>query len=222
MMKQFLIEPSILSANFAKLGEDISRVISAGADSLHFDVMDNHYVPNLSMGSMVLKSLKNYGINVPINVHLMTKPIDRLILDFAKSGATCISFHPESTDHIDRSLQLIKDHGCSVGLVLNPSTTLDCLEYVIHKIDLIILMSVNPGFGGQSFLPVTLKKIRKARELIHKTHRNINLAVDGGINVENFRLIFEAGANVFIIGSSIFNHENYCDIINIFRSILLR
>lgn len=219
-MKKVLIEPSILSANFARLGEDVSSVIAAGADSLHFDVMDNHYVPNLSMGSMVLRSLKNYGINIPINVHLMARPIDRLILDFAESGASCISFHPESTDHVDRSLQLIKDQGCKAGLVLNPSTNLDCLEYLIYKIDLIIVMSVNPGFGGQLFLPVILKKVKQIRQLIDKTCKDINLAVDGGINIENLRLIFESGANVFIIGSSIFNDSNYGNIIRDFRLIL--
>lgn len=220
-MKPILIEPSILSANFAKLGEDVSNVIKAGADSLHFDVMDNHYVPNLSMGPMILKSLRNYGIHIPINVHLMAKPVDRLISVFAESGASCISFHPESTDHVDRSLQLVKDHGCKVGLVLNPSTTIHCLDYVIHKIDLIILMSVNPGFGGQLFLPVIFKKIFQVRELIEKTNSNISLAIDGGINVENLRLVFEAGANVFIIGSSIFHSSNYYDTIQAFRSVLL-
>lgn len=219
-MKQFLIVPSILSANFAKLGEDVSRVISAGADMLHFDVMDNHFVPNLSMGPMVLKSLRNYGIDIPIDVHLMTESIDRLILDFSFSGASCISFHPESTHHIDRSLQLIKEQGCKAGLVFNPSTNLDCLEYVMHKIDLITLMSVNPGFGGQSFLSGVLKKVQQARELINRINSDINLAVDGGINIENFRSILESGANVFIIGSSIFNNENYHDIMGVFRSLL--
>lgn len=220
-MKQFLIAPSILSANFAKLGEDVSNVISAGADILHFDVMDNHFVPNLSMSPMILKSLRNYGINVPIDVHLMTKPIDRLILDFASSGANCISFHPESTNHLDRSLQLIREHGCEAGLVFNPGTNLNCLEYMIHKVDVITLMSVNPGFGGQSFLPIILNKIRQARKLIDNINGNINLAVDGGINVENFRSIVEAGANVFIIGSTIFNSLNYHDVMRVLRSFLL-
>lgn len=221
-MKRFLIEPSILSADFARLGDDVSKVISAGADVLHFDVMDNHYVPNLSMGPMILKALRNYGINIPINVHLMTKPIDRLILDFARSGATCISFHPESTEHIYYSLQLIKENGCKAGLVLNPTTTLDCLEYVIDQINVVVLMSVNPGFGGQLFLPIILNKISQTRKLIEKTNnRCVDLAVDGGINIKNISSIYEAGANVFIIGSAIFGGKNYRSIINAFNSILL-
>lgn len=220
-MNRFLIEPSILSANFSKLGEDVSNVISAGADILHFDVMDNHYVPNLSVGPMVLKSLRNYGVSIPVDVHLMIKPVDdRLVLDFINSGANCISFHPESAEHVEHSLQLIKENGCEAGLVLNPSTTLNCLEYVMHKIDLIILMSVNPGFGGQIFLPEILRKIVQTRKLIDQTGNNINLAVDGGININNCYKIFESGANVFIIGSAIFNTSNYCDAINMFRSIL--
>lgn len=219
--KKFFIAPSILSADFSKLGEDVSNVISAGADILHFDVMDNHFVPNLSIGPMILKSLRNYGINIPIDVHLMAKPVDRLILDFASSGANYISFHPESTHHIDKSLQLIKEYGCKSGLVLNPSTNLDCLEYVVHNIDVITLMSVNPGFGGQSFLPVILKKIRQARALIDKTNSNINLAVDGGINIKNFKSIVESGANIFIIGSAIFSSSNYYNVIRDFRSFLL-
>lgn len=219
-MKKFFIAPSILSANFAKLGEDVSNVISAGADILHFDVMDNHFVPNLSMGPMVLKSLRNYGIKIQIDVHLMTNPIDRLIVDFVSAGADSISFHPESTDHIDKALQLIKEHGCAAGLVFNPSTNLNCLEYVIHKIDLITLMSVNPGFGGQLFLPIILKKIKQARELIDTTNSCINLAVDGGINISNFSSIVRSGANVFIIGSSIFNSSDYRGIISMFRSFL--
>ncbi|URJ30509.1 ribulose-phosphate 3-epimerase [Candidatus Blochmannia vicinus (nom. nud.)] len=219
-MKHFLIAPSILSANFAKLGEDITDVISAGADLLHFDVMDNHYVPNLSIGSMVLQSLRNYGISIPIDVHLMAKPIDGLISDFASVGATYISFHPETTKHIDRSLQLIKDHGCKAGLVFNPSTTLSCLEYVIHKIDMITLMSVNPGFSGQSFIPIILNKISQTRKLIENTNYNIDLAVDGGINIKNIRLILEAGANTFIMGSAIFGSPNYYETIHMIRSVL--
>lgn len=219
-MKRLLIVPSILSANFANLGEDIANVIAAGADILHVDVMDNHYVPNLSVGSMVLKSLFNYGINIPIDVHLMAKPVDRLILDFATIGVTYISFHPEATEHIDRSLELIKNYGCKAGLVFNPATTLTCLKYVIDKLDFIVLMSVNPGFGGQSFMPIILNKIRQTRRLINKMDREIDLAVDGGINAQNIYSILQAGANMFIIGSAIFQSPNYYEKINIFRSIL--
>lgn len=219
-MKRFLIAPSILSANFAKLGEDVTNVISAGADLLHFDVMDNHYVPNLSIGSMVLQSLRSYGISIPIDVHLMAKPIDQLILDFASVGATHISFHPEATKHVDRSLQLIREHGCKAGLVFNPSTTLSYLEYVMHKIDIIILMSVNPGFSGQSFIPTILNKINQTRKLIDHTNYNIDLAVDGGINIKNIRSILEAGANTFIMGSAIFGSSNYYETIHSIRSIL--
>ncbi|URJ24397.1 ribulose-phosphate 3-epimerase [Candidatus Blochmanniella camponoti] len=219
-MKHFLIAPSILSANFAKLGEDVTNVISAGADILHFDVMDNHYVPNLSVGSMVLRSLRSYGVSVPIDVHLMAKPIDRLISDFAAAGANYISFHPEATEHVARSLQLIKEYGCKAGLVFNPSTTLNYLEYVMDKIDLIVLMSVNPGFSGQLFIPMILNKIRQTRKLIDNTNYNINLAVDGGINIKNIHSIFKAGATTFIIGSAIFRSENYYEVIHNFRSVL--
>ncbi|URJ29472.1 ribulose-phosphate 3-epimerase [Blochmannia endosymbiont of Camponotus modoc] len=219
-MKRFLIAPSILSANFAKLGEDVTNVISAGADILHFDVMDNHYVPNLSVGSVVLQSLRSYGVSIPIDVHLMAKPIDRLISDFAAVGANYISFHPEATEHIDRSLQLIKEYGCKAGLVFNPSTTLNYLEYVMDKIDLIILMSVNPGFSGQLFIPMILNKIRQTRKLIDNTNYNIDLAVDGGINIKNIHSILKAGATTFIIGSAIFGSENYYEVMHNFRSIL--
>ncbi|WP_044026140.1 ribulose-phosphate 3-epimerase [Candidatus Blochmanniella vafra] len=219
-MNKFLIAPSILSADFAKLGEEVLCVISAGADMLHFDVMDNHYVPNLSIGPMVLKSLRNYGVTVPVDVHLMIKPIDGLISDFVDAGAHCISFHPEATENIDRSIQLIRKHGCGVGLVLNPGTTLECLKYVINKVDVITLMSVNPGFGGQVFLPETLNKIRQTRKLINAIDDTISLAVDGGINFGNFNAVRESGANIFIIGSAIFNSTNYHDVICRFRSML--
>lgn len=219
-IKRFLIAPSILSANFAKLGEDITDVVSAGADILHFDVMDNHYVPNLSIGPMVLKSLRDYGINIPIDVHLMAAPIDRLISDFAIAGANYISFHPETTEHVIRSLELIKSFGCKVGLVFNPTTTLHCLEYIIDKLDFIVLMAVNPGFSGQAFMSFILKKIRQTRKLINERDYDVDLAVDGGINVENICSIFKAGANMFIIGSAIFQSQNYYEKIKIFRSVL--
>lgn len=219
-IKRLLIASSILSADFAKLGEDVVNVISAGIDILHFDVMDNHYVPNLGLGPMVLKSLRNYGVSIPIDVHLMAKPVDRLISEFASIGATCISFHPEATEHINRSLELIKYCGCKAGLVLNPATTLDCLEYVIDKLDFIVLMSVNPGFSGQLFISNILKKVSQARKLIDEVNCSIDLAVDGGINIENIHSILQAGANVFIIGSAIFQSKNYFSAIQAFRSIL--
>lgn len=220
-VKRVLIAPSILSANFAKLGEDVTNVISAGADILHFDVMDNHYVPNLSIGPMVLESLRNYGVDVPIDVHLMVKPVvDRLISDFAVAGASYISFHPETVEHIDRSMELIKYYGCKVGLVLNPATKFDGLEYLLDNLDFIVLMSVHPGFSGQSFMPIVLNKIRQMRKLINQLDSNINLAVDGGINMENICSIFRAGANMFVIGSAIFQSQDYCEAIKDFRFIL--
>lgn len=219
-MKQFLIAPSILSANFAELGKDVSTVLSAGADMLHFDVMDNHFVPNLSMGAMILRSLRKYGINVFVDVHLMANPIDRLILDFAAAGSNSISFHPESTDNINKSLQLIKKQGCEAGLVFNPSTSIDCLDDWIYEIDSVTLMSVNPGFGGQLFLTDVLEKIFQVRKLIDKTNHHVNLAVDGGINIKNFKSIVASGANIFVIGSAIFNSPNYVDSIRVFRSFL--
>ena len=216
-MKEFLIAPSILSADFARLGEDVARVLSAGADVVHFDVMDNHYVPNLTIGPMVCQALRNYGIDAPIDVHLMVKPVDRLIPDFAKAGASIITFHPEASEHIDRSLQLIRDHGCQAGLVLNPATPLLYLDYVMDKLDVILLMSVNPGFGGQSFIPGTLDKLRQVRRLIDESGRDIRLEIDGGVKVDNIREIAEAGADMFVAGSAIFSQPDYQAVIDQMR-----
>ncbi|KFX04422.1 ribulose-phosphate 3-epimerase [Pectobacterium betavasculorum] len=217
-MKPFLIAPSILSADFARLGEDTAKVLAAGADVVHFDVMDNHYVPNLTIGPLVLKSLRDYGITAPIDVHLMVKPVDRIIPDFANAGASFITFHPEATDHLDRSLQLIKDHGCKAGLVFNPATPLSYLDYVMDKLDIILLMSVNPGFGGQSFIPSTLDKLRQVRRLIDDSGYDIRLEVDGGVKVENIGAIAEAGADMFVAGSAIFGHPDYRAVIDQMRN----
>lgn len=219
-MKKFLIAPSLLSADFARLGEEAQAVLTAGADMLHLDVMDNHYVPNLTVGPLVCEALRRYGIKAPIDVHLMTKPVDRLIVDFAEAGATNITFHPEASDHIDRSLALIRKHGCKAGLALNPATTLDCLTYVIDKLDIILIMSVNPGFGGQSFIPSVLSKIRYTRSFIENSKRDIRLGVDGGIKVENISEVAKAGADLFIAGSAIFNHPDYTEVLSQMRQQL--
>ena len=200
----YFIAPSILSADFARLGEEVAAVLAAGADMVHFDVMDNHYVPNLTIGPLVCEALRNYGITAPIDVHLMVKPVDRIIADFARAGATIITFHPEATEHIDRSLQLTRDLGCQSGLAFNPATPLACLKYVMDKLDLILLMSVNPGFGGQTFIPGVLPKLREARRLIDDSGCAIRLEIDGGVKADNIRQIAEAGADTFVAGSAIF------------------
>lgn len=219
-MKQFLIAPSILSADFARLGEDTAKALAAGGDVVHFDVMDNHYVPNLTMGPLVLKALRDYGVTAPIDVHLMVKPVDRLVPDFAKAGASYITFHPEASEHVDRTLQLIKEHGCKAGLVLNPATPLSILEYVMDKLDVILLMSVNPGFGGQSFIPGTLNKLRQVRKLIDQSGYDIRLEVDGGVKVDNIGEIAAAGADMFVAGSAIFGHPDYKKVIDDMRNEL--
>lgn len=219
-MKKFLIAPSILSANFARLGEDTQKVLDAGADVIHFDVMDNHYVPNLTMGPMFCKALRDYGINAPIDVHLMISPVDELINAFAKAGASHISIHPDATIHLDRSLQLIKDNGCSAGIVLNPATPLNCLDYILDKVDLVLIMGVNPGFGGQSFISYILDKIRKVRERIDHIGRDIRLEIDGGVKVDNIAEIAQAGADMFVAGSAIFGAPDYKTVIDAMRKQL--
>ncbi|MGF6244816.1 MULTISPECIES: ribulose-phosphate 3-epimerase [Paraburkholderia] len=224
-MTQFRISPSILSADFSRLGEEVRNVVAAGADWIHFDVMDNHYVPNLTIGPLVCEALRPH-VDVPIDVHLMVRPVDRIVPDFAKAGANVISFHPEGSDHIDRTLSLIRDHGCKAGLVFNPATSLSYLDYVMDKVDLVLIMSVNPGFGGQSFIPEALVKLREARKRIdaynEKTGREIHLEVDGGVKIDNIAEIAAAGADTFVAGSAIFGHHDYKTVIAEMRAELAK
>ncbi len=203
------IAPSILSADFARLGEEVRNVLGAGADIVHFDVMDNHYVPNLTIGPLVCEALRKHGVTAPIDVHLMVKPVDRIVPDFAKAGATWITFHPEASEHVDRTIGLIREHGCRPGLVLNPATPVNWLDHVLDKIDMVLLMSVNPGFGGQSFIPSALPKITKVREMIDRSGREIRLEVDGGVKVDNIAAVAAAGADTFVAGSAIFGAKDY-------------
>ncbi len=220
-MKQTnFIAPSILSANFAKLGAEVDNVLMAGADVVHFDVMDNHYVPNLTIGPLVCEALRSHGVTAPIDVHLMIKPVDRIIPDFAKAGASFITFHPEASEHIDRTIALIKENNCKTGLVFNPATPLNVLDNVLPQLDMILLMSVNPGFGGQSFIPYTLNKLRQVRKMIDDSGLNIRLEVDGGVKIDNIAKIAAAGADTFVAGSAIFNTDNYKKTIDAMRTEL--
>jgi ribulose-phosphate 3-epimerase len=221
-MADYKIAPSILSADFARLGEEVTRVLEDGADIVHFDVMDNHYVPNLTIGPLVCEALRKHGVTADIDVHLMVKPVDRIIPDFAKAGATYITFHPEASEHIDRSLSLIHDNGCKSGLVFNPATPLDYMKHVLDKVDMILLMSVNPGFGGQSFIPEALVKLREARRIIDESGRDIRLEIDGGVKIDNIGEIAAAGADTFVAGSAIFGTDDYKATIDAMRSEIAR
>lgn len=220
MKQQNFIAPSILSANFAKLGEEVDAVLAAGADIVHFDVMDNHYVPNLTIGPLVCDALRSHGVTAPIDVHLMVKPVDRIIPDFAKAGASYITFHPEASEHIDRTIGLIKDNGCKVGLVFNPATSLHYLDHVINQLDMVLLMSVNPGFGGQSFIPASLQKLSEVRKMIDDRGLHTRLEIDGGVKINNIQEISAAGADTFVAGSAIFNTKNYKSTIDEMRAEL--
>ncbi len=219
-MNDYLIAPSILAADFARLGEEVDTVLEAGADMVHFDVMDNHYVPNLTIGPLVCEALRKHGVDAPIDVHLMVKPVDRLIPEFAAAGATYISFHPEATEHVDRSLQLVRESGCKAGLVFNPATPLSYLDYVLDKVDMVLLMSVNPGFGGQAFIPSALDKLRVARRTIEASGRAIRLEIDGGVKTDNIGAIAAAGADTFVAGSAIFSAPDYRKVITAMREQL--
>ena len=221
-MSSYLIAPSILSADFARLGDEVDKVLQAGADLIHFDVMDNHYVPNLTIGPVVCEALRKHGVKAPIDVHLMVKPVDRIVPDFAKAGASYITFHPEASEHIDRTLSLIHDHGCKAGLVFNPATPLDHMQYVMDKLDMVLIMSVNPGFGGQAFIRESLVKLKQARELIRKSGRDIRLEIDGGVKADNIREIAAAGADTFVAGSAIFGAKDYGAVIKQMREELAK
>ena len=212
-MQSTVIAPSILSADFARLGEEVDAVLAAGADWVHFDVMDNHYVPNLTIGPMVCQALRKHGVTAPIDVHLMVEPVDRIVPDFARAGASLVSFHPEASRHVHRTIQLIKAEGCKAGLVLNPGTPVDMLDWVLDELDMVLLMSVNPGFGGQAFIPSTLDKLRRVREMIDNSGRDIRLEIDGGVKADNIREIAAAGADTFVAGSAIFGAADYADVI---------